>query len=123
MDAKFILLGFLAASLMTAGCAVPAANEKAVAAPVAEPADLARGIGQRCFPTNELFTGLRAAPHGETTRGVGRVPVPVGKSPGVASLLVSPSGSWSIVVSNAGGVSCLLLWGDKWTMAPPIGSV
>ena len=120
MSAKFILFGFLAASLMTAGCAVPAADEKAVAAPVAEPADLTRGIGQRCFPTDKLLRGLLES-HGETMRGVGRVPVPTGQSSGFASLLVSPSGSWSIIVSGS-GVSCLLVWGEKWQMAPK-GSV
>ena len=122
MAVKFILLAFLAVSLLlTIGCAVPAADEKAVAAPVAEPVELAR-LGQRCFPTNELLRGLLES-HGEVIHGVGRVPVPSGQQPGFASLLISPNRSWSIVVSGAGGVSCLLVWGDKWKMAPPKGSV
>ena len=116
MSAKLILFGFLA---VTAGCAVPAADEKAVAAPVAEPVELALNR-QRCFPTDALLQGLLRN-HGEIMRGVGRVPVPTGQSSGFASLLVSPSGSWSIIVSGS-GVSCLLVWGEKWQMAPK-GSV
>jgi hypothetical protein len=121
MDAKLILLGFLTISLlMTIGCAVPATEQEAIVAPVAEPVELAR-LGQRCFPTNELLRGLLES-HGEVIHGVGRVPVPAGRAPGFASLLVSPGGSWSIIVSS-GGVACLLVWGDKWKMAAPKGSV
>ena len=104
---------------MTVGCAVPATEQEAIVAPVAEPVELAR-LGQRCFPTNELLRGLLES-HGEVIHGVGRVPVPSGQQPGFASLLISPNRSWSIIVSGVGGVSCLLVWGDKW--APPKGSV
>ena len=123
MAVKFILFAFLTVSLlMAAGCAAP---QDTVVAPVtesvAEPVELAR-LGQRCFPTDKLLRGLRES-HGEIMRGVGRVPVPSGQPPGFASLLVSPGGSWSIIVSGSGGVSCLLVWGEKWQMAPPKGSV
>jgi hypothetical protein len=122
MDAKLILLGFLTISLlMTIGCAVPATEQEAIVAPVAEPVELAMNR-QRCFPTDALLQGLLRN-HGEIMRGVGHVPVPVGQPPGFASLLISPGGSWSVIVSGAGGVSCLLVWGDKWKMAGPKGSV
>ena len=122
MEAKIILFVFLTVSLlMTVGCVAPAKEQETVTAPVAEPEELTR-VGQRCFPTNELLKGLLES-HGEVIHGVGRVPVPSGQQPGFASLLISPNRSWSIVVSGAGGVSCLLIWGDSWKMASPKGSV
>jgi hypothetical protein len=107
--------------LLTVGCAVQADEQKTVSASVAEPIELMQ-VGQRCYPTDALLRGLLKS-HGEVIRGVGRVPVPSGKQPGFASLLISPNGSWSIIVSGAGGVSCLLVWGDKWKMAQLKGSV
>ena len=114
--------------LFLAGCAAPAeevaapaTEQKAANAPVVEPVELTR-VGQRCYPTDALLRGLLEN-HGEVIRGIGRVPVPSEQPPGFASLLVSPGGSWSIIVSGAGGVSCLLVWGEKWQMAGPKGSV
>jgi hypothetical protein len=106
--------------LLLAGCAAPAEE---VAAPASEQKAVElMQVGQRCYPTNALLLGLRRN-HNETMRGVGQVPVPSGQPPGFTSLLVSPGGSWSIIVSGAGGVSCLLVWGEKWQMAPPRGGV
>jgi len=121
MATKLILFAFLAVSLLlTVGCVAP---QDTVAAPVAEsaepPVELAQ-IGQRCFPAAALLRGL-LQDHGEAMQGVGHVPVPAGSPPVVVSLLVSPSGSWSIVASSSRGVACLIVWGGEWSPPPKEG--
>jgi hypothetical protein len=115
--------------LLLAGCAAATPAEKVAAKePVAvaqepSPEIVLGDVSRRCFPTRELVQGLFES-HRETQVGLGRIRVPDGVGPAVVSLFQSPRGSWTIAVTNDEGVSCLIVWGEKWiTKMPPKGSV
>ncbi len=42
-----------------------------------------------------------------------------GDGAAVVELAVSPSGSWTIFVTHAGGVSCITATGESWQAIPP----
>ena len=113
--------------LLLAGCAAPA-EEAAVKAPVTivheSPPDVVLGdISRRCFPTHQLVQGLFES-YRETQVGIGKIKVPEGTDATVVSLFQSPQGSWTLAVTNDKGMSCLIVWGEKWmTKVPPKGSV
>jgi hypothetical protein len=118
---------FLSLLLLLAGCAAPleevAAKEPITVAQEPSPDIVIGDVTKRCFPTNELIVGLFES-HRETQVGLGRIRVPDGAGPAVVSLFRSPQGSWTIAVTNDEGVSCLIVWGEKWiTKMPPKGSV
>jgi hypothetical protein len=106
---------FISLLLLLAGCAAPV--EEIAAAPNAtenkSPAVDLSQIATRCFPTDALIKGLFES-HRETQIGLGILRVPEGSEPAVVSLFRAPLGSWTMVVSSANGVSCLIIWGEKW---------
>ena len=118
---------FISLLLLLAGCAVPA-KEAVVKAPVTivheSPSDVVLGdISRRCFPTDQLVQGLFES-YRETQVGIGKIKVPEGADAAVVSLFRSPRGSWTLAVTNDQGMSCLIVWGDRWmTKVPPKGSV
>ena len=76
----------------------------------------------RCIPSQtmveELFKQYR-----EVHRGSGRVNTAEDAPPLMASLFYSENGAWTILLTRADGISCLMVWGSKWRMsAPPKGS-
>jgi len=59
----------------------------------------------------------------EALEQIGEVPVGIGVAGGdgkaVIELTVAPDGSWSVLVSDTDGKTCLVLAGQEWDFAKP----
>jgi len=72
-------------------------------------------LTSRCAPRHVALYGL-AARHGEASKGVGLYKVE--HSTNIAELLVSTTGSWSFMVTDVDGRSCIIFSGMDWDDVP-----
>lgn len=68
---------------------------------------------QACGERHDILRQLRES-YAEGPHGLG-----ITNNGGVMELLVSPSGSWTLLFSMPNGRSCLVATGDEWEPRPP----
>ena len=71
-------------------------------------------VAQRiCGPHEDIIKRLETG-YKETQAGVG-----LAAGGGVVQLYVSEAGSWTVLVTRPGGVTCLLAGGENWEIVEP----
>jgi hypothetical protein len=63
---------------------------------------------EQCFPRQHAINQLDSE-YNEKVIAMG-----LASSGGVLEVLVSPTGSWSIIVTQPNGTSCLMISGEHW---------
>lgn len=86
-----------------------------LAAALALAPPLAHAAEPFCGPRS-MIVGWLASEFGETLIGAG-----LNGSGGITEMWASPSGSWTIVVSDAEGGACIATSGQGWENAAPAG--